>query len=95
MVRVDEVQGRPPVAVDSDTESAVSLPQSQALLSNRSEDDVSLHHAGEDSNVDGASVASGEAPAVPEVDVPLEAPEVRDVSSRQRCVLVVMLNASS
>ena len=82
---VDEVQGRPPVAVDmtlagSDTESAASLPQSQAALSNRSEDDVSLHHAGEDSDLDGVSVASGEAPAVPEVDVPLEVPEVRDVS---------------
>ena len=81
--RAVEVQGRPPIAVDmtladSDTESAV--PQSQAALSNRSEDDVSLRHASEDSDLDGVSVASGEAPAVPEVDVPFEVPEVRDAS---------------
>ena len=85
-VRVDDVRGRPPVAVDmtladSDTESAVSVPQSEAVSSDRHEDDVSLHqNAGEDSDVDSVSVASGEAPAVPEVDVPLEVPEVRDVS---------------
>ena len=67
------VQGRPSVVVDmtladSDTDRAVSLPQSQASLSNRREGDVSLHHASEDSDQDGVSVASGEAPAVPEVD---------------------------
>ena len=85
-VRVDDVRGRPPVAVDmtladSDTESAVSVPQSEAVSSNQHEDDVSLHHdAGEDSDVDRVSVASGEAPTVPEVEVPSEVPEVRDVS---------------
>ena len=47
-VRVDDVRGRPPVVVDmtladSDTESAVSVPQSEAASSNRHEDDVSPH----------------------------------------------------
>ena len=69
------------ILADSDTESAASVPQSEAVSSDRHEDDVSLHqNAGEDSDVDSVSVASGEAPAVPEVDVPLEVPEVRDVS---------------
>ena len=85
-VRVGDVRGRQPVVVDmtladSDTESAASVPQSEAVSSDRHEDDVSLYqNAGEDSDVDSVSVASGEAPAVPEVGVPLEFPEVWDVS---------------
>ena len=64
--------------VDSGTESAASV---HNLRQFRDRHDVFLHeNAGEDSDVDIVSVASGEAPAVPEVDVPLEVPEVRDVS---------------